>query len=118
MIRTTVSPPAAHNTSLRKGPHFAAEGRQQAAAEIEAARYCPEEVAALSEERVTAMTRRELIDVIRSVRGNHLLPGVRERLAQMDGETLRRLVFLTRRYCRNQQRLAEDAAAGVAVSCG
>ena len=74
-------------------------------------------VAALSTERVVSMTRRELIEVIRSVRGNHLLPGVRERLPQMDGETLRRLVFLTRRYCRNRQRLSADAAAGVAVSC-
>jgi hypothetical protein len=118
MIRTTAFPPAATGDStLRRGPHFSVETRQHAAADFEDSRYTADEVAALSEERIMAMTRRELIEVIRSVRGGHLLPGARERLPQMDGETLRRLVFLTRRFCRNQQRLAEDAAAGVAVGC-
>ncbi|MDQ3330758.1 MAG: hypothetical protein M3552_08900 [Planctomycetota bacterium] len=68
-------------------------------------------VAALSTERILEMTRTELIDVIRSVRASHLRPGVVERLPQMDGDTLRRLVFLTRRYCRHQQLLAENAGS-------
>ncbi len=74
-------------------------------------RYSPDEVAALSAACIMLMSRAEQIGVINSVRGGHLRPGVLERLPQMDGETLRRLVFLTRRYCRNQQRLAEPLAA-------
>lgn len=75
------------------------------------------EVAALATDHILAMTRSELADVIRSVRGSHLLPGVLERLSIMDGETLRRLVFLTRRYCRNRLLLEEEAASpGTVVS--
>lgn len=74
-------------------------------------RFTPDEVAALSAARILVMSRPELIGVIDSVRGGHLRPGVLERLPQMDGETLRRLVFLTRRFCRNQQSLAEPLAA-------
>ncbi len=66
-------------------------------------------VAPLSTERILELGRGELIDLIRSVRATHLRPGVLERLPQMDGETLRRLVFLTRRYCRNQQLLIETS---------
>lgn len=118
MIRTTAFPPTVTDDSpVRRGPHFTAESRQRGPGDFEACHYSVDEVAALSTERVMTMTRRELIEVIRSVRGGHLLPGAQERLPQMDGETLRRLVFLTRRFCRNQQRLAEDAAAGVAVAC-
>jgi hypothetical protein len=82
-------------------------------------RYSTGEVAALSTEAILAMSRPELIEVIRSVRGGHLRPGVRERLPQMDRETLRRLVFLTRRLCRNRQLLeTHDAPAGlVAAYC-
>lgn len=65
------------------------------------------EIAALSTDQVLSMTRSELADVIRSVRGAHLRPGVLERLSMMDGETLRRLVFLTRRFCRNKLLLSE-----------
>jgi len=64
-------------------------------------------VAALSAEQILELKRSELIDVIRSVRASHLRPGVLERLPQMDGDTLRRLVFLTRRYCRHRLLLAE-----------
>lgn len=64
-------------------------------------------VAALSTEQVFELKRSQLIDIIRSVRASHLRPGVLERLPQMDGDTLRRLVFLTRRYCRHRLLLAE-----------
>jgi hypothetical protein len=82
--------------------------------------YSIAEVAALPTERILGMTRSELIGVIRSVRGRHLRPGVVERLPQMDDDTLQKLVFLTRRYCRNQQLLSEpDAPASlVAAYCG
>lgn len=78
--------------------------------EARTGRYSADEIASLSTERLMAMSRRDLIDVIRSVRGGHLRPGVLERLPMMDAETLRRLVFLTRRFCRNQQRLNEDTS--------
>ncbi len=64
-------------------------------------------VAALSAEQILELKRSEAIDLIRSVRASHLRPGVIERLPQMDGITLRRLVFLTRRYCRHRLLLAE-----------
>jgi hypothetical protein len=81
--------------------------------------YALAEVAALPTERIEMMSRSELIEVIRSIRGGHLRPGVRERLPLMDAETLRKLVFLTRRYCRNQQLLGEDdLAAGIVAACG
>lgn len=78
--------------------------------------YTLDEVAALSAEKIFLMSRPELVGVISSVRGGHLRPGVVDRLPQMDGETLRRLVFLTRRFCRNQQRLAAPAPAPHFVS--
>lgn len=78
--------------------------------------YTPAEVAALRSDRILTMSRTELIGVLRSVRGNHLRSGLIDRLPQMDGETLRKLVFLTRRFCRNQQALdtplAEFCGAG------
>ena len=118
-MRTTAFPSTVTDefTTFRE-PHYTSESRQFAAVDAGPELPSLDAVAALSAERIVSMTRRELIEVIRSVRGDHLRPGVRERLPQMDGETLRRLVFLTRRYCRNRQRLSEDAAAGVAVGCG
>ena len=128
-MRTTAFPPAVtddaplfESAPYARGPHFAAltdfETGFRPTADGHDAAYTAAEVAALSEDRIRAMGRRELIEVIRSVRGAHLRPGIHERLPQMDGETLRRLVFLTRRYCRNQERIAEDARAGLAFSCG
>jgi hypothetical protein len=102
-------------------PHFAVPARDgsKSAEDGSNGRFTADEVAALSTERILSMGRRDLIDVIRSVRGGHLLPEVRERLPQMDGETLRRLVFLTRRYCRHRQLLKEGSPAGlVAAYCG
>ena len=66
------------------------------------------------------MSRQDLVNVIRSTRGDHLRPGVLERLPQMDAETLRKLVFLTRRYCRNQQLFADPDCSPslVAAYCG
>ena len=66
-------------------------------------------IAGLSAEDILELKRSELIDLIRSVRASHLRPGVLERLPQMDGDTLRRLVFLTRRYCRHRLLLAETS---------
>lgn len=120
-MRTDAFPPTVSDDDLfHESPDF--EGRDEILSDDAAlcgatGRYSTADVAALPVDRVDAMSRRELIDVVRSVRGGHLLPGVRERLPQMDRETLRRLVFLTRRFCRNQQRLREDANAGVAVAC-
>src|SRR3712207_6392019 len=103
-MRTTAFPPTVQDDSFTfHRPHFSPEagdgpsyvrqiGNAEAAPE---GRFTVAEVAALSTERISAMGRRELIEVIRSVRGGHLLPEVRERLPQMDAETLRRLVFLT-----------------------
>lgn len=114
-MRTTAFPPTGLEdtfaTELR--PHIAVAARDDSTG-----RFTADEVAALSTERILSMGRRDLIDVIRSVRGGHLLPEVRERLPQMDAETLRRLVFLTRRYCRHRQLLNEGAPAGlVATYC-
>jgi len=126
-MRTTALPPAVtddtplfESAHYAGGPHFEPStgfgtGADRLPADEDA--YTVAEVAALSEDRVRRMSRRELIEVIRSVRGTHLRPGIHERLPQMDGETLRRLVFLTRRFCRNQQRIAEDTRSGLAFSC-
>lgn len=65
------------------------------------------EIASLSTVRIMEMTRSDLADVIRKVRLRHLRPGVLEQLSRMDGATLRRLVFATRRYCRDQALLSE-----------
>ena len=65
------------------------------------------EIASLSTVRIMEMTRADLADVIRKVRMRHLRPGVLEQLSRMDGATLRRLVFATRRYCRSQALLSE-----------
>lgn len=124
IMRTTAFP-ATDDSALLESSHFAGgphfeplRGFETGSRRLPVGAYTAAEVAALSEERILGMTRRELIDVIRSVRGDHLRPGIYERLPQMDAETLRRLVFLTRRYCRNQERIAEDARAGLAFSCG
>ena len=100
------------------GPHFRTE-LSSLSADRRAA-YSPDEVAALATERIESMSRAELIDVIRSIRGRHLRPGVVERLPDMDAETLRRLVFVTRRYCRNQQSLegAAESPGHVAICWG
>jgi hypothetical protein len=96
-------------------PHFSTAIRDASVTEHEAADgggfrnslATMKQIAALSTERILELKRSELIDAIRSVRASHLRPGVLERLPQMDGDTLRRLVFLTRRYCRNRLLLAE-----------
>ncbi len=108
-MTTAFAPTVTDDFLVTEESGFDCESRQVAATEGGIAR-----VAAMSTDRVMEMTRGEMIEVIGSVRGGHLLPGVRERLPRMDGEMLRRLVFLTRRYCRDQQQLAE----GVAVRTG
>lgn len=85
----------------------AAETRAVSEGEPSDARQFTAEIASLSTARIMEMTAGELADVIRKVRMAHLNPGVLEQLARMDGTTLRRLVFATRRYCRDQALLSE-----------
>ena len=113
-MRMTISPPTlSAEPSAFRNPHF-----EIAAPVEEGCRTA--ELAALSTDQILSMSREELIEVIRAARGRHLRPGVLERLPQMDLDTLQKLVFLTRRYCRNQQLLAEGDASPslVAAYCG
>lgn len=71
------------------------------------------EVASLSTPRIMEMTGSELAEVICKVRLGHLRPGVLEQLSRMDGTTLRRLVFATRRYCRDQALVLDGIPAGL-----
>lgn len=59
------------------------------------------QVAALSSREISRMSSEEMVQVIRAIRMPHLREGVNERLPYLGEDTLRRLVFLTRRYCRN-----------------
>lgn len=63
------------------------------------------EIASLSTSRIGEMSRGQLVEIIRTVRGNHLRPGVLEGLSAMDTPTLRRLVLATRRFCQGQSLL-------------
>lgn len=128
MRMTTFPPTATDEPESLRAPHFRQigpvapqDGAYWASRDDRLdGRHSESEVAALSTEAIQAMSRSEMIAVIRSVRGRHLLPGVLERLPQMDGDTLRKLVFLTRRYCRNQQLLSdpEPSPNTVAAYCG
>ena len=111
------APPVTEDYSPFERSRFSAEASRFSNIEAESGAGTVAEVAALSADRILTMTRAELVEVIGSVRGGHLRPGVQERLPQLDCETLRRLVFLTRRYCRNQQQLTEGVPAGAAY-CG
>ena len=106
-----LAPPTQETLSPFDSPRFSLD--EDPATSTEA--YTSDEVAAIATDRIMAMSRPELIEVIRSVRGGHLRPGVLERLPHMDCETLRRLVFVTRRYCRNRQAMAEPDASASAV---
>jgi hypothetical protein len=111
------SPQLSPQTLPFRKPHFAPAARDASFTEHEdtdgddfrSARDAMKQIAALSTEKILELKRSELIDAIRSVRASHLRPGVLERLPLMDGDTLRRLVFLTRRYCRNRLLLAETS---------
>jgi hypothetical protein len=59
------------------------------------------QVAALSSREISRMSCEEMVQVIRAIRLPHLREGMNDRLPYLGEETLRRLVFLTRRYCRN-----------------
>jgi hypothetical protein len=110
-----VSPPLSADPQPFGTPHFDSASRDERIAVANGSngekRRSPSDamkrVAALSAEQILELKRSESIDLIRSVRSSHLRPGVIERLPQMDGITLRRLVFLTRRYCRHRLLLAE-----------
>ena len=76
------------------------------------------QVAALSSEEIASLNRAELIAVIRGIRENHLRPGVREQLPMLDTATLRRLVELTRRLCRQQQSSKQESESEPLLTCG
>ena len=121
-MRTTALPPAADDspspftTGFEFEPAFAPVPRIGRTADLAA--FSDDEVAALPTTRIAEMTRQELIAVIRGVRADHLRPELRERLPQMDGETLRRLVFLTRRLCRDRQELTSGPYRPAGLACG
>jgi hypothetical protein len=59
------------------------------------------EIATLSGEQIERMSNEHIVSAIRAVRASHLREDVAENLPYMDRPTLERLLYLTRRYCRN-----------------
>lgn len=60
-------------------------------------------IARLTDDSIQRMDNREMARVVRAVRTQHLRPGVAELLVNYPVETLRSLVVLTHRWCRQQQ---------------
>ena len=60
------------------------------------------DVASLSEFEIRRMSDDQMVRIICSIRGQHLLDELAERLPYLDRATLTRLTFLTRRYCQNR----------------
>jgi hypothetical protein len=59
-------------------------------------------VAALAGAQIEELERDELIRAIKAARVPFIRPSDEKRLEMYDNDTLRRLVYLSRRMCRNQ----------------
>lgn len=59
-------------------------------------------VAALAGVQIEQLERDELIRAIKAAQVPFIRPSDEKRLAMYDNDTLRRLVYLSRRVCRNQ----------------
>jgi len=97
--------------------HRGAEGRKGAVPWGDDEPLDAGDIAELTDDSIRRMNRHEMARVVRAVKAQHLRPGVAESLTNYAPEMLRRLVFLTRRWCRDQQGFRPQSVHDKTHSC-